>query len=189
MKRPRNMAEMRRSYEGACIMRKRTSKPQAKRPRGTTPSMKVHALATPNMESSAHEVMSGPPKARCPPKKKPAHSDAKTRGYAIKHRTIERQRPPCHNAHKLALPPPKPNGSPVRNHHPKPKSRLAALCHKPAFCISNKLERTRRSARPQQPRARRRWRPTVSRQWHVASLPQSPLSGHACPRQPAQASR
>lgn len=92
--------------------------------------MKVHALATPNMENSAHEAMSDPPKARDTRPKRPAHSDAKTRGYAI---SIERQKPPCHNAHKLALPPSKPNGSPVRNHHPKPKSRLAALCHKPAL--------------------------------------------------------
>lgn len=27
----------------------------------------------------------------------------------------------------------KPNGSPARNHHPKPKSRLAAQCYKPAL--------------------------------------------------------
>ena len=27
----------------------------------------------------------------------------------------------------------KPNGSPIRNHHPKPKSRLAAQCYKPAL--------------------------------------------------------
>ena len=48
----------------------------------------------------------------------------------IKRRTA---RPPRHNTHKLALPPSKPNGSPARNHHPKPKSRLVALCHKPAL--------------------------------------------------------
>lgn len=42
-------------------------------------------------------------------------------------------RPPCHNAHKLVLPPFKPNGNPVRNHHPKPKSRPAAQCYKPAL--------------------------------------------------------
>lgn len=34
-----------------------------------TTSMKVHVLATPNMESSAYEAMSDPSKARCPPKK------------------------------------------------------------------------------------------------------------------------
>lgn len=37
------------------------------------------------------------------------------------------------NARMPAPPPSKPNGSPVRNHCNKPKGRLAALCHKPAF--------------------------------------------------------
>lgn len=41
----------------------------SKKMRETTPNMKVHALATPNMENSAHEAMSDPPKARYPPKK------------------------------------------------------------------------------------------------------------------------
>ncbi|WP_418863576.1 hypothetical protein [Slackia isoflavoniconvertens] len=41
------------------------------------------------------------------------------------------------NAHKLALPPSKPNGSPARNHHPKPKSQLAAQCYKPALLRIN----------------------------------------------------
>lgn len=45
---------------------------------------------------------------------------------------VENDEATRHNAHKLALPPSKPNGSPARNHHPKPKSRLAARCHKPA---------------------------------------------------------
>lgn len=35
----------------------------------------------------------------------------------------------------------KPNDSPVRNHHPKPKNRLAALCHKPAL-LRIKLDET-----------------------------------------------
>lgn len=48
----------------------------------------------------------------------------------IKRRTA---RPPRHNAHKLALPPSKPNGNPACSHYRKPKSRLAALCHKPAL--------------------------------------------------------
>lgn len=181
------MAEMRQSYEGACIMRKRTSKPQAKRPRGTTPSMKAHALATPNMESSAHEVMSGPSKARCPPKKSRLTATPKRGGYAIKHRTAKAAPPQRPQAGSAAL-------------QAKSEIRLAAItlnqkaglrrfATSRLFCISSKLERTRHSAQPPRPRARRRWRPTAFRRWREASLPQSPLSGHACPRQPAQASR
>lgn len=37
------------------------------------------------------------------------------------------------NARMPAPPPFKPNGNPVRNHHPKPKSRPAAQCYKPAL--------------------------------------------------------
>ena len=181
------MAEMRRSYEGVCIMRKRTSKPQAKRPRGTTPSMKVHALATPNMESSAHEAMSDASKARYPPKKAGSQRRQNEGGYAIKHRTAKAALPQRPQAGSAAL-------------QAKSAIRLAAItvnqkaglrrfATSRLFCISSKLERTRRSAQPQRPRARRRWRPTASRRWREASLPQSPLSGHACPRQPAQASR
>ena len=181
------MAEMRRSYEGTCIIRKRTSKPQAKRPHGTTPNMKVHALATPNMESSAHEAMSDASKARYPPKKAGSQRRQNEGGYAIKHRTAKAALPQRPQAGSAAL-------------QAKSAIRLAAItvnqkaglrrfATSRLFCISSKLERTRRSAQPQRPRARRRWRPTASRRWREASLPQSPLSGHACPRQPAQASR
>lgn len=181
------MAEMRQSYEGACIIRKRTSKPQAKRPHGTTPSMKVHALATPNMESSAHEAMSDASKARYPPKKAGSQRRQNEGGYAIKHRTAKAALPQRPQAGPAAL-------------QAKSAIRLAAItvnqkaglrrfATSRLFCISSKLERTRRSAQPPRPRARRRWRPTAFRRWREASLPQSPLSGHACPRQPAQASR
>ena len=131
MKRPRNMAEMRRSYEGTCIIRKRTSKPQAKRPRGTTPSMKVHALATPNMESSAHEAMSDPSKARCPPKK--AGSQRRQNEGGLRDNTSNGKGHPATTPTSWLCRPPSQIGNPACNHHPKPKSRLAALCHKPAF--------------------------------------------------------
>ena len=181
------MAEMRRSYEGACIIRKRTSKPQAKRPRGTTPSMKVHALATPNMESSAHEAMSDPSKARYPPKKAGAHIDAKTRG--LRDKTSNGKGRPATTPTSWLCRPPSQTAVRFSTITLNQKAGLRRFATSQLSCISNKLERTRRSARPQQPRARRRWRPTAFRRWREASLPQSPLSGRACPRQPAQASR
>lgn len=180
------MAEMRRSYEGARIIRKRTSKPQAKRPRGTTPSMKVHALATPNMESSAHEAMSDLSKARCPPKK--AGSQRRQNEGLCDKASNGKGRPATTPTSWLCRPP---SQTAVRfaTITLNQKAGLRRFATSRLFCISSKLERTRRSARPQQPRARRRWRPTAFRQWREASLPQSPLSGRACPRQPAQASR
>ena len=156
------------------IMRKRSGKPQAKRPRGTTP----------NMESSAHEVMSGPSKARYPPKKSQLTATPKLGGYAIKHRTAKAAPPQRPQAGSAALQ----AKSEIRL-QPYQKAGLRRFATSRLSCISSKLERTRRSAQPPRPRARRRWRPTVSRQWREASLPQSPLSGHVCPRQPAQASR
>lgn len=149
--------------------------------------MKVHALATRNMESSAHEAMSDASKARYPPKKAGSQRRQNERGYAIKHRTAKAALPQRPQAGSAAL-------------QAKSAIRLAAItvnqkaglrrfATSRLFCISSKLERTRRSAQPPRPRARRRWRPTAFRRWREASLPQSPLSGHACPRQPAQASR
>lgn len=181
------MAEMRRSYEGTCIIRKRTSKPQAKRPRGTTPSMKVHALATPNMESSAHEAMSDPPKARYPPKKGRLTATPKRGGLRDK-TSNGKSRPATTPASWLCRPP---SQTAVRfaTITLNQKAGLRRFATSRLSYISSKLERTRRSAQPPRPRARRRWRPTAFRRWREASLPQSPLSGHACPRQPAQASR
>lgn len=187
MKRSRNVAEMRRPYEGACIIRKQSSKPQAKKPRKTTPRMQAHALDIPNMESSAHETMSDASKARYPPKKAGSQRRQNEGGYAIKHRTAKAALPQRPQAGSAAL-------------QAKSAIRLAAItvnqkaglrrfATSRLSCISSKLERTRRSAQPPRPRARRRWRPTASRRWREASLPQSPLSDRACPRQPAQASR
>lgn len=177
MKRPRNMAEMRRSYEGTCIIRKRTSKPQAKRPHGTTP----------NMESSAHEVMSDPPKARYPPKKAGSQRRQNEGGLCDK-ASNGRGRPATTPTSWLCRPP---SQTAVRfaTITLNQKAGLRRFATSRLFCISSKLERTRRSAQPPRPRARRRWRPTASRRWREASLPQSPLSDRACPRQPAQASR
>lgn len=180
------MAEMRRSYEGARMIRKRTSKPQAKRPRGTTPSMKVHALATPNMESSAHEAMSDPSKARCPPKKA---GSQRRQNEGLRDKTSNGKSRP---ATTPACQPRRPSSQTTVRFATitlNQKAGLRRFATSRLSCISSKLERTRRSAQPPRPRARRRWRPTASRRWRVASLPQSPLSGHACPRQPAQASR
>lgn len=180
------MAEMRRSYEGACIIRKRTSKPQAKRPRGTTPSVKVHALATPNMENSAHEAMSDPSKARYPPKKAGSQrrqneglcdKTSNGKGCSATTPTSWLCRPPSQTAVRFATIALNQKAGLQRN----ATSRLSY--------VSSKLERTRRSAQPQQSRARCRWRPTAFRRWRETSLPQSPLSGHACPRRPARASQ
>ena len=181
------MAEMRRSYEGACIIRKRTSKPQAKRPRGTTPSMKVHALATPNMESSAHEAMSDPPKARYPPKK--AGSQRRQNEGVLRDKTSNGKSRPATTPASWLCRPPSQTAVRFATITLNQKAGLQRFATSRLSCISNKLERTRHSAQPQQPQARRRWRPTAFRRWREASLPQSPLSGHACPRQPAQASR
>lgn len=180
------MAEMRQSYEGACMIRKRTSKPQAKRPRGTTPSMKVHHWPRRTWKARRTKRRQTRLKRDTRPKK-PAHSDAKTRGLRDK------------ISNGKGHPSQRPHASPAAL-QAKPAVRLAAITvnQKAGLrrfvtsrlsCISNKLERTRRSAQPPRPRARRRWRPTASRRWREASLPQSPLSGRACPRQPAQASR
>lgn len=181
------MAEMRQSYEGACIIRKRASKPQAKRPRGTTPSMKVHALATPNMESSAHEAMSDPPKAHDARPKKPAHSGAKTRG--LRDKTSNGKSRPATTPTSWLCRPPSQTAVRFATITLNQKAGLRRFATSRLSYVSSKLERTRRSAQPPRPRARRRWRPTAFRRWREASLPQSPLSGHACPRQPAQASR
>lgn len=180
------MAEMRWSHEGACMIRKRTSKPQAKRPRGTTPSMKVHHWPRRTWKAQRTKRCQIRLKRDTRPKR-PAHSDAKRGGYAMKHRTAKAALPQHPQAGSAAL-------------QAKSAIRLAAITVNQKaglrrfaisrlFCISSKLERTRRSAQPPRPRARRRWRPTASRQWREASLPQIPLSGRACPRQPARASR
>ena len=180
------MAEMRRSYEGTCIIRKRTSKPQAKRPRGTTPSMKVHALATPNMESSAHETMSDASKARCPPKK--AGSQRRQNEGLCDKTSNGKNRPATTPASWLCRPPSQ-TAVWFATITLNQKAGLQRFATSRLSCISSKLERTRRSAQPPRPRARRRWRPTAFRRWREASLPQSPLSDRACPRQSAQASR
>ena len=180
------MAEMRRSYEGARMIRKRTSKPQAKRPRGTTPSMKVHALATPNMESSAHEAISDPSKARCPPKKA---GSQRRQNEGLRDKTSNGKGRPAITPASWLCRPPSQTAVRFATITLNQKAGLQRFATSRLFCISSKLERTRRSAQPPRPRARRRWRPTAFRRWREASLPQSPLSGHACPRQPAQASR
>lgn len=180
------MAEMRRSYEGACIIRKRTSKPQAKRPCGTTPSMNVHALGTPNMESSAHEAMSDPSKARCPPKKA---GSQRRQNEGLRDKTSNGKGRPAATPTSWPCRPPSQTAVQFATIALNQKAGLRHNATSRLFCISSKLERTRRSAQPPRPRARRRWRPTAFRRWREASLPQSPLSGHACPRQPAQASR
>lgn len=172
--------------KGACIIRNRASKSQAKRPRGTTPSMKVHALATPNMESSAHEAMSDPSKARCPPKKAGSQRRQK-RG--LRDKTPNGKDRPATTPTSWLCRPPSQTAVRFATITLNQKAGLRRFATSRLSCISSKLERTRRSAQPPRPRARRRWRPTAFRRWRVASLPQSPLSGRACPRQPAQASR
>lgn len=148
--------------------------------------MKVHALATPNMESSAHEAMSGPSKARCPPKKAGSQRRqneglrdkiSNDKGRPVTTPTSWLCRPPGQTAVRFAT---------ITLNQ---KAGLRRFATSRLSCISSKLERTRRSAQPPRPRARRRWQPTAFRRWRVASLPQSPLSGRACPRQPARASR
>lgn len=179
------MAEMRRSYEGARIIRKRTSKPQAKRPRGSTSSMKVHALATPNMESSAHEAMSDPLKARCAQKSR-LTATPKRGGYAIKHRTAKVAPPQRPQADSAALQETAVRFATITLNQ---KAGLQRFATSRLSYVSNPMKRTMRSAQPQRPRARHRWRPTASRRWREASLPRSPLSGRACPRRPARASQ
>lgn len=180
------MAEMRRSHEGACMIRKRTSKPQAKRPRGTTPSMKVHHWPRRTWKAQRTKRCQTRLKRDTRPKR-PAHSDAKTRGLRDKI-SNGKGRPATTPTSWLCRPP---SQTTVRfaTITLNQKTGLRRFATSRLSCISNKLERTRRSAQPPRPRARRRWRPTASRQWRVASLPQTPLSGRACPRQPAQASR
>lgn len=61
------------------------------------------------------------------------HTEYEEAGTLRTKSRVENDEATRRNAHKLALPSSKPNDSPVRNHHPKPKSRLAALCHEPAL--------------------------------------------------------
>ena len=180
------MAEMRRSYEGGCIIRKRTSKPQAKRPRGTTPSMKAHHWPRRTWKAQRTKRCQTRLKRDTRPKR-PAYSDAKTRSYAIK-TSNDKGRPVTTPTSWLCRPPSQ-TAVWFATITLNQKAGLWRFATSRPSCISSKLERTRRSAQPPRPRARRRWRPTASRQWREASLPQSPLSGRACPRQPAQASR
>lgn len=170
------MAEMRRSYEGACIIRKRTSKPQAKRPRGPRRTWKAQHTK----RCQTHLKRDARPK-------RPAHSDAKTRGPRDK--TSNGKGRPATTPTSWLCRPPSQTAVRFATITLNQKAGLRRFATSRLFCISSKLERTRRSAQPPRPRALRRWRPTVSRQWREASLPQSPLSGHVCPRQPAQASR
>lgn len=61
------------------------------------------------------------------------HAEHEEAGTLRTKSRVENDEATRRNAHKLALPPSKSNGSPVRNHHPKPKSRPAAQCYKPAL--------------------------------------------------------
>lgn len=186
MKRSRNVAEMRRPYEGACIIRKQSSKPQAKnraRPHRAckpthwtyrawkakrTKRCQAHLWHDTRQQRSAHidTMNKGLHDKASNGKSRPATTPA-----------CQPRRPPSQTAVRFAT---------ITLNQ---KAGLQRFATSRLFCISNKLERTRHSAQPQQPRARRRRRPTAFRQWREASLPQSPLSSRACPRQPAQASR
>ena len=61
------------------------------------------------------------------------HAEHEEAGTLRTKSRVENDEATRRNARMPAPPPFKPNGSPIRNHHPKPKSRLAALCHKPAL--------------------------------------------------------
>ena len=158
----------------------------SKKMRETTPRMQAHALDIPNMESSAHEAMSDPSKARCPPKK--AGSQRRQNEGLCDKASNGKGRPATTPTSWLCRPPSQ-TAVWFATITLNQKAGLRRFATSRLFCISNKLERTRRSAQPPRPRARRRWQPTAFRRWREASLPQSPLSGRACPRQPAQASR
>ena len=61
------------------------------------------------------------------------HAEHEEAGTLRTKSRVENDEATRRNARMPAPPPFKPNGNPVRNHHPKPKSRLVALCHKPAL--------------------------------------------------------
>lgn len=61
------------------------------------------------------------------------HAEHEEAGTLRTKSRVENDEATRRNARMPAPPPFKPNGNPVRNHHPKPKSRPAAQCYKPAL--------------------------------------------------------